>query len=265
IAYLTYDLLEYNRSKLNFDILIKFVAYHEMYHHKVESVATKWEILIRKKLYVDPFLKAYSKDKETCLEETLANAYAYRQCDSIIEDKKKGKGFRKYRKELFSILESYIDLQGKPYSLAKSYLADTNFEKGEEQLLSLCYTECQFENFKRAINDLWKLDSQLLMGLTSIQTCISYGVTNSIFERIKLKLNAKFISGKQLFSFLKKKYNAKQLRQKGSHVTFSLDNGAHLTIPSYGNDIKFGTVLAALKLAGLKYNKKALIDAIYES
>jgi len=63
--------------------------FHEMYHHKIEMMATKFEIILRKKVYYDGFHKFYCNtfDTDFCLEEAFANVYGLNKSLSFLTEK----------------------------------------------------------------------------------------------------------------------------------------------------------------------------------
>ena len=70
-------------------LLISFFKtyYHEMYHHKFEMMATKFEILYRKPFYVNGFNYYYCKTFRTdsCLEEAFANVFGMNKAIEILK------------------------------------------------------------------------------------------------------------------------------------------------------------------------------------
>jgi hypothetical protein len=71
----------WNYSKEECYIIAKIMTFHhEFYHHKIETIATRIEINLRKRIYVDGFSRYYTNNTNSgnkCYEETLANLYSY--------------------------------------------------------------------------------------------------------------------------------------------------------------------------------------------
>jgi hypothetical protein len=68
-------------SKEECYIIAKIMTfYHEFFHHKIEAMATRIEVSLRRRFYIDGFSKHYSNNSSSgdkCYEETLANLYSY--------------------------------------------------------------------------------------------------------------------------------------------------------------------------------------------
>ncbi len=63
-----------------------FTFYHEFYHHKIESLAIKFELTTRQPYYTSGFHCLYCNTFNTdrCLEEAFAHTYAYFEtCDNL--------------------------------------------------------------------------------------------------------------------------------------------------------------------------------------
>jgi len=66
-----------------------FIYFHEVFHHKVEMLATRWELVGRKPFYIDSLRKFFIKGKgtEDWPEETLANVFGYEKCINKMKTK----------------------------------------------------------------------------------------------------------------------------------------------------------------------------------
>jgi hypothetical protein len=63
-----------------------FTFFHEFYHHKIESLAVKFELITRQPYYTNGFHCLYCNtfNTERCLEEAFAHSYAYFEtCENL--------------------------------------------------------------------------------------------------------------------------------------------------------------------------------------
>src|SRR5690606_7508467 len=110
-----------------------FLYAHEAFHHKTESFATRLEVTHRRALYRRGFEDVYSGTYNTddCLEEALANAYAYRRVERAL----KRKGWK--RKAVLAGLESYIRGQPPGYNQAMNYVADADYSAARNEFAEI--------------------------------------------------------------------------------------------------------------------------------
>jgi len=61
--------------------------FHEIYHHKVESIASRIEVVSRKPIYLGGFSNWYKRTRglALCYEETFANCYAYQKTMQVLK------------------------------------------------------------------------------------------------------------------------------------------------------------------------------------
>jgi len=66
-------------------IAARSILFHEHYHHKIESLLTRWEVVLKNKAYL-PSNKRYRKVylTDACLEEAAAVAYQYQKTKVFI-------------------------------------------------------------------------------------------------------------------------------------------------------------------------------------
>jgi predicted RNA binding protein YcfA (HicA-like mRNA interferase family) len=66
-------------------IAARSILFHEHYHHKIESLLTRWEVVLKNKAYLPSnqrYRKVYLTD--ACLEEAAAVAYQYQRTNAFI-------------------------------------------------------------------------------------------------------------------------------------------------------------------------------------
>ena len=61
--------------------------YHEIYHHKIEAIASRIEVISRMPIYLGGFSAWYNRTRNQamCYEETFANVYAYRKTKNALK------------------------------------------------------------------------------------------------------------------------------------------------------------------------------------
>lgn len=119
-----------------YDLVYHKTYFHEIYHHKIEMLATKLEFSFRAPIYGDKFYKFYCGTWGTdyCLEEAFANVDGARRCAELM---KKKYGY----KESFTIeiiREYLLRSADKGYRVAYEIL---NFGKQEIDRLESAFVE----------------------------------------------------------------------------------------------------------------------------
>lgn len=71
-----------------YNIRMAFTFFHEYYHHKIEALSVKFEMLYRKPFYTKGFHCLYCNTYGTdeCIEEAFAHAYAYYRTIQFFKD-----------------------------------------------------------------------------------------------------------------------------------------------------------------------------------
>lgn len=177
------DPLEYGRPSIEVCYLISktFTYFHEFYHHKIESLALKFELTTRQPHYTNGFHCLYCKTFETdrCLEEAFAHTYAYFETYEKLYNllpimNMNGRQFRHFLRNLI--------IRNSPpgYSLAEKIISGHNRELAKnfeyyffEALLKYCYKlnngsdmqsiddEGYWKNFKHATHPILFTDNEV--------------------------------------------------------------------------------------------------------
>jgi hypothetical protein len=109
-----------------YDMVYYKTYFHEIYHHKIEMLATKLEFAIRAPVFGDKVYKFYCGTWGTdyCLEEAFANVYGARRCASFLKGKYKVSEARS-----ISIMQDYLlKNAGKGYRVAYEILSMSKSE-----------------------------------------------------------------------------------------------------------------------------------------
>jgi len=112
-----------------------YLFYHEIYHHNIETFASRLEISHRISTYKLGFNNYYLRTKGTpaCLEESLAEANAYRKTIRFFDTVKKS--------ELRAIFQDFINSSPPGYYEAGFYLG-SNFIEGRNRFAEDNHHEC---------------------------------------------------------------------------------------------------------------------------
>lgn len=68
-------------------IIVKTMTqFHEIYHHKIEAIASRIEVISRMPIYKNGFTTWYqrTRNRANCFEETFANCYAYQKTKATL-------------------------------------------------------------------------------------------------------------------------------------------------------------------------------------
>lgn len=168
-------------SSMDCCLLSFFKTYfHEVYHHKIEMMATKFEIILRKKIYVDGFNKFYCNTFGTdfCLEEAFANVYGLNKSLTFLD--KKDFVTHKYSKLNYLIRNSL--LKDSPRGYRVSYEL-TELEQAEQYDFENQFIEILFDYAFQSIynerpyemnSELWKLFTYKLDPIFNIDNEVTF-------------------------------------------------------------------------------------------
>jgi len=223
-----------------------FLYHHEAFHHKVESMATRLEVTHRRPLYRRGFLDFYRRTLNTssCLEEALANAYAYRKVESSF--KKKGWSTRL----ILRGLKSFINGQPEGYNRAMEFVDYDSFIEGRDEFAERCHEEAlELVSLDKSV---WRLFSYAFYGITRINSYTNYVINRGSPLLNRLPIERRCVSYRDLKKRIEGMVGLHLKRQgKGSHEIYVTDAGNSVTIPRTTGDISKGTLGSILKQAGI--------------
>ena len=223
-----------------------FLYGHEVFHHKVESFATRMEVTHRVPTYKDGFSRFWMKTAGTpdAIEETLATAYGILKVRSV---------FKKHRRKnvILKSLFEYINGLPEEYKRGLDYCTKTEFLTLRKHFSEENQREC-FPGLPQKKSYLWNLFSYGFTGIGRINSRINYLVNRSspILQRNELQI--RYLRYKEFANKLKKLTGAKKLREgKGSHEIWRTPEGAKFPVPRHPRDLNKGTLSKIIKQAGL--------------
>jgi len=168
-------------------IQMAFTYFHEVYHHKIESLSIKFEMLYRKPFYTKGFHCLYCNTYGTddCVEEAFANAYAYYRTIDFFKTK-----FEDFNIDFLKTILKEGIIQNSPegYRMAYELVSGSENEKNklEHHFLEILL---QFSCKANGINylpemdvDFWKLFTYGLDPLVNKTNNVTYVVTATSME-----------------------------------------------------------------------------------
>ena len=153
--------------------------YHEFFHHKIEAMASRIEITLRKRFYIDGFSKYYNKNSihgNKCYEETLANLYSYIETLSCLQPYYQ-------KRDLHKIMVMWMKSQPKSYRNALKFIRIKKDDNSIKiNILRNKYSELIFNYFNKweglQVNkksfDIWNVFTYSHSPFTWKETNINY-------------------------------------------------------------------------------------------
>lgn len=252
VEYLTRVLFENGQGSIDIGICKKaatnFIYFHESFHHKVEMAATRWEVIVRKAVYIDSVKEVYEggRGTDSWLEETLANVYAYEQC---IQRLRKNLGTN----ELLALKKAiYLYIQKSPPGYRKAIEMINVYGKPEKSFQdskNLFYEFLQelfMPDTKAYSNDVWNFGF-FDYPLNKVNGRIHFLVPKNSSISKRISLNGRLLSSKILIKKLTKSFAVEKVREgKGSHSIWQTKSGKSTTIPK-NKDLPIGTLSKIIK------------------
>ena len=223
-----------------------FLYYHEAFHHNVESFATRLEVTHRQPLYRFGFQHLYNETLGTdgCLEEALANAYAYRKVYSALDSNNRRK------RAVLSGLRAYIEGQPPGYKRALKFIDDDPFREARDAFAEDNYAE----SLRRARLDdsIWRLHAHGFRGIAQINSHTNYLIHKNSRLKHRVDFGGRRLSYRKLKKKLKRRVGLEFERQgRGSHEVYRTDEGNRVTLYQTTGDVPKGTISNILKQAGI--------------
>ena len=223
-----------------------FLYYHEAFHHNTESFAARLEVTHRQPLYRLGFQDLFDATflTEDCLEEALANAYAFRKVEQALNRR----GWR--TSAVSKGLRAYIEGQPPGYNRGMEFVDNEVFKQGRYQFSELNHQQA----LPHARKDLgiWGMFGHAFTGVSRINSYTNYLIRadSPLLERSDL--HGRYIGYKQLKKRLKEEVGLRLKRQgKGSHEIYETGDGKTVTLYFKNGDVPKGTLNSILKQAGV--------------
>jgi len=259
VEYLQQLLSQFSHGLLSQDICKKvalyFIYFHESFHHKVEMLATRWELVARKPAYIDSIQTFYNQGKVTgeWPEETIANLHSFDQCIKRLAKVVTPTELNMIKRGLYD----FISKQPPGYRDAINLI---NLEENKKPVKLLDEVKHTFfealhsmylPNTKRYSSGTWNF-GYFDYPLNKINGRINFLLPKNSLASKRISLNGRFLSTKEIIKKLKKNVGLEEVRKgKGSHVIWRAENGKSTSIPLKKNDMPIGTLKGILKDLGI--------------
>ncbi|MCS4173323.1 type II toxin-antitoxin system HicA family toxin [Salinibacter ruber] len=223
-----------------------FLYYHEAFHHKVESMATRLEVTHRQPLYKRGFLDLYRRalSEGDCTEEALASAHAFQKVTSAFKEKDwmtraVRAGLRKYLESLPNAYRGAIEIiEDGSFSAVRNSFAEENHQ---ESLPIVGKDEA-----------LWDLFGYAFAGITRINSYTNYIVRRGSTLADRVDLHSRQIGYGEVKNKLAEMVGLRFKRQgSGSHEIYETSDGNSVTLYYTSGDIPKGTLNSILKQADI--------------
>ncbi|MCO5350252.1 MAG: hypothetical protein M9913_05010 [Bryobacteraceae bacterium] len=161
-------------------IIIYFVHAHEAFHHAVECLATKAEVVHREPLYKAGFrryFEEYCKNPHRS-EEAVANGYGYLKVLERMKDQHKKFKWGKKQQEKIHFLDRLFREcfeQGEPgYNGGLHYMAADLLDDGKRQLAEGSWQESMKPSHKGLDPAIWSVFPHAFHGFARINSKVNY-------------------------------------------------------------------------------------------
>lgn len=234
-----------------------FVYYHEAYHHKIEMLGTRIELLSRRPCYktdVESFYRE-GQQSDTCIEETAANVHGLSKARHLLASKYKYS--LAVRRQLDNALLEYIRLMpSKSYSSAADYFSPISERKGViddwQRIEYWFFDQIQERHFGGANwnVDVWSFGSFLDYPDNKVNGKVNYLYPKCGYP---IPLEGRLLSTRQVIKKIEKKLGERLTfirPAKGSHKIYATRAGHEVTIPQDSN-MPTGTLKSILNALGL--------------
>jgi hypothetical protein len=223
-----------------------FLFRHEQFHHNVEHFATRLEISHQKAFFRTGFERRYRSTFGTaaCLEESLANAYAFRHTVEAFKNHSQINVIRQ-------VLSKYIEASPDGYRQAINYLTDDTYEKGTWALMNE-YFQHSVPRKPRFSDSVWDHFGHALHGIVQVNSRVAYLVPNSRQLHLRAPLGRP-MAIRDLKSKLRGLGCTQLPDTNGPHERWQGPNGKPFSLPRH-HDIPRGTIASILRQLGLGMN-----------
>ncbi len=233
-----------------------FLYSHELFHHQTESFGTKLEVTHRTPIFKKGMQRLYDDTYGTdfCLEEALANAFAYQ--------KVKAKARRMPNsKAILANLREFLKNQPPGYRMAVDYLTRPKREAGRQKFLEENHTAA-LSGIPSRSPKLWINFPHGLDGIARINSKVNYILHRGSPLATRTRLAGRFLRYRDLERKLTELGGCTPTgRQRGSHVIWRNRKGTTFPVPRHPGDFKTGTLNSILKKAMIDLSLHAFLRA----
>jgi predicted RNA binding protein YcfA (HicA-like mRNA interferase family) len=228
-----------------------FIYGHEIFHHIVESFATRLEVTHRTPLYRAGF-QGYFKERfgtEDAIEEALASAHGYRRVRGLALKHPKDP---EKRNVALAALEKYIEKCPPGYDRALEFIADPAFSRGRSVFAE--------ENHQKALpnisgrgEEVWLSFPHAFHGIGQVNSRVNYTIHRDSPIWKRLRTRGHFLRYREVEQRLKSLGSCTLVGSgKGSHRMWKNPSGRKFPVPFHPGDLNPHTLQKIIKQAGLK-------------
>ena len=214
-----------------------FLYYHEAFHHRTECFATRLEVTHRKPFYTEGFERLYRSKFMTidCREEGLANATAFRKCDSKFKSA-----------AIYHALEGFI--QDSP----------PGYDQGVRICAAFEHVRCIFAEENQQIclphlpakkPEVWRAAPHLFDGIMNIKGRVNYVISRGSPLAARLPFRP-MLPARKLVKKLKEMVGLEFVRHGGNHDFYRTRSGRPVPIPRHPGDLDRELLRRILREAG---------------
>jgi len=231
----------------------RFLYRHELWHHNVECFATRLEVTHRRPLYKGHFESLYQRTagSDDCLEESLANAYAFRETIRSFKSAPP-----ETRRDIEAALTLYIKDSPPGYRRGLEFRTDRDWEDGTGSFAEENHAECGFRKLDPAI---WNSFQYSFAGFLNTTSKFRYflPLDGGFSGRIPL---GRQIRKKDFEKTLKELgYKPMEGKQRGPHETWLNTDGRRCSVPRH---VELNTFTARGILYNLGMDRTAVKDLV---
>lgn len=230
-----------------------------MFHHIVESFATRLEVSHRQPLYRIGFDAFYRENAGThdSVEEALASAHGYRKVDS--------RAFRRpnepqKREAALEALVEYIRRCPPGYNRALDFVTNSAF--------NLQRSDFAEKNHNWALPDIgqrearvWNSFPHAFSGISRVQSRVNYAIhrDSPLIDRVRTR--GHYLRYRDVTQRLEKQGSCTFVRHGGGgHEIWENPMGRRFAVPRHPGDLRTGTLQRIIKQAGLEVSVSEFIS-----
>jgi predicted RNA binding protein YcfA (HicA-like mRNA interferase family) len=229
-----------------------YLYYHEHYHHRVESFATRLEIVHRTALYKTSFLDLYKRTigRSSCREESLAEANAYLRTMNQF----KSAGYTT-KANLENALEDFMIKSPPGYKEGLDYINPKKRHKEcqsefAEQNLALAH----LPGYRSKDPKIWDSAAYMFRGIVDRRTRCKYLINRNASILTRSPLAKPRYKMKQFEKKLRK-LGCQFVKHKRKHDEWEGPNGKRTVVPRHSVEMAPGTMNSILKAFGLSMDQ----------
>ena len=227
-----------------------FLYYHEAFHHKTESFATRLEVSHRSPLYRKGFETLYRNQLRSpsgSIEEALANGTAL---DKVAERLAR----HPLKQELIRALCDWVRQQPAGYCDGIN-TRGSSFGKRRSEFSEENHQSC-FPQKPRKSPEIWETATHMYDPIANVKSQVNYilPASSPLASRIPLK-GRLIMTPRQVRKKIRKLKGLSRLAQRhGRHPMYETDDGRRFPIPEHARDLPKGTLDGIIEQAGLDMN-----------